>query len=147
MELTTSGSVKAGILRIRNRTRLRRDLAKWRDCEVLVRIETAHATRSKAQNDYYHAVCVEYVAQRTGYTHVEAHELLKALHLPREAAARGYNGRLLGDYVIGGSTAKLNKLEFIAYLERIVQWAAETLDVVIPDPDPAWREKAEAETV
>jgi hypothetical protein len=145
MEFLTSGSVRGGVLYLRNRKRMEAALSHWRDCAVTVTITKAYATRSKPQNDYYHAVCVELVASHTGYTHLEAHELLKALHLPRESAAKGLNGRLLGDYVIGGSTTKLNKLEFIDYLERIVQWAAETLDVVIPDPDPEWRANAELE--
>lgn len=143
MEYVTSGHVTDGTLFLRNRKRMDAELKRWKNREVVVTIATVHATRSKAQNDYYHAVCVELVASHTGYTHLEAHELLKALHLPREAAARGTNGRLLGDYVIGGSTTKLNKLEFIDYLERIVRWAAETLDVAMPDPDPEWRMKAE----
>lgn len=142
MEFVTSGTVKEGVLYLRNRKRMDADLSKWRDCEVIVTVEKTHATRSRAQNDYYHAVCVKFVAERTGYNLKEAHEVLKAMHLPRDLAAKGRNGRIVGDLVIGGSTTKLNKLEFIEYLERIVQWGAETLDIVIPDPDPEWREKA-----
>ena len=49
---------------------------------------------------------------------------------------------LLNGYVIGGSTTKLNKLQFIEYLEAIVMHFAER-GLVIPDPDPNWRAAAE----
>ena len=38
---------------------------------------------------------------------------------------------------VGGSTTKLNKIEFGEYLRAIQQWAAEDLDVYIPDPEDA----------
>jgi hypothetical protein len=89
MEFLTSGSVRGGVLYLRNRKRMEAALSHWRDCAVTVTITKAYATRSKPQNDYYHAVCVELVASHTGYTHLEAHELLKALHLPRESRREG----------------------------------------------------------
>lgn len=137
-----SGWLEDGKLHIRNRRQFDRVLSGWRDCPVTVTVERAHAVRSKAQNDYYHAVVVDLVSETTGYDAKETHELLKALHLPQDRAANGTNGRLFNGLVIGGSTTKLNKLEFIEYLERIVRWGAEELGIVIPDPDPNWREAA-----
>jgi len=145
MQFATSGYVKDGTLYIRNRKRMNESLAPWRDCEVTITVERSHATRSKAQNDFYHAVVVKLVADHTGYDPKEMHEVLKAMHLPRELAERGVNGRMMNGLVVGGTTTKLNKLEFIEYLETIVRWAAEELHVVIPDPDPDWRAKATAE--
>jgi hypothetical protein len=39
------------------------------------------------------------------------------------------------EFVLGGSTRAMNKNEFYEYVEAIRRWSAETLDVVIPDPE------------
>ncbi len=38
------------------------------------------------------------------------------------------------EFVIGGSTTRMNKLEFGEYCEAIRQWAAMELGINIPDP-------------
>jgi hypothetical protein len=144
VEYVTSARLEKGVLTIRNRRQMDEALKRWQDCNCIVTIERAHATRSKAQNDYYHSVVVARIADKFKRDPKEMHEILKAVHLPHAKAQRGENGTLMNGYVIGGSTTKLNKLEFIEYLETIVQWAAER-DIVIPDPDPDWRAHAEEE--
>lgn len=147
--VVATGFVKGGKLQLRGRTAFAAQLAKLRDCEVVVTVERASATRSKLQNDYYWSVVVDRVAGnfsgRLGrrVTPQEAHELLKAQFLPHDMAQKGTNGSLMNGLVIGGSTTKLNNLQFIEYLETIVGWAAEKWDLYIPDPDPDWRAKAE----
>lgn len=141
----TSARIAGGKLTIRNRKQFDALLATCRDGEYTVTVERAHATRSKAQNDYLHAVVVEAISEHTGYNAKDAKELIKAMHLPQDMAASGENGRLMNGLVIGGHTSRLNKLQFIEFLERVVQWAAEELGVVIQDPDPMWREHAEQE--
>jgi hypothetical protein len=143
-QFSTTGRIEGGKLYLRSRRQMDRSLAGWKDCEVVVTIEKAHATRSHAQNAYFHAVVVAMVSDRTGYTPNEAKELLKAQCLPHDLAD-GRNGRLVNGLVIGGSTSKLNKLEFIDFLDACVRWAAEQIDLVIPDPDPRWREHAREE--
>lgn len=149
--LETNGRIERGKLVISNRAQFVDALRTWQDCPVTVTVERQHATRSKAQNDYYHSVVVARVAdawsKKLGrvFTVKEAHELLKAQFLPPDMAQRGENGTLINGLVIGGSTTKLNKLQFIEYLESIVGWAAEKWDCFIPDPDPLWREHAESE--
>lgn len=144
-EVVGAGRVTGGHFFPRDRRRMEALLAKWGDCEAIFTIEKAHATRSKAQNDYYHAVVVARIAAQLKRSVKETHEILKAQFLPVDLAQRDENGTLLNGLVIGGSTTKLNKLQFIDYLEAIVMWAAEKLHVYIPDPDPLWREHAEAE--
>ncbi len=119
-------------------------LSAWKDCEVTFTIEKAHATRSSAQNAFFHAVIVPMVSDRTGYTPKEAKELLKAKCLPHDLAESGENGRLIDGLVLGGSTAKLNVLQFIDFMDECVRYAAEHMDLVIPDPDPNWRAHAVA---
>lgn len=145
MEIIANAFVSCGKLHIRNKRKFDELIATWRDCPAIVTVERAHATRSKAQNDYYHSVVVPRVAAALRMDPKFAHEILKAQFLPHEAAQRGTNGRLMNGLVIGGSTTRLNKLEFIDYLEAIVMWSAETLKIYIPDPDREWRAHAEQE--
>lgn len=137
--------LRSGVVTIANRRHLDESLKRWRDCDLTVTFERQHATRSKAQNDYYHSVVVARIAATWKRDVKATHEILKAVHLPHDLALRGENGTLMDGYVIGGSTRKLDKLRFIDYLESIVGWAAEKLDCPIPDPDPLWRDHAEAE--
>lgn len=144
MEYVASARLENGVLHIRHRRHMDESLKRWQDCNCIVTIERAHATRSKAQNDYYHSVIVERVAAFWKRDPKEAHEVLKATFLPHERALEGTNGTLLNGYVIGGSTTKLNKLEFVEYLEAIVMHFAER-GLHLPDPDPNWRSHAEEE--
>jgi hypothetical protein len=145
--LALSCRLRRGKLQVRSWGWLKAAMARMRDGEYTLTLERVHATRSKAQNDYYHAVVVARIAATWERSADETHEILKAKFLPIEKARTGENGRLMNGLVIGGSTTRLNKLEFIEYLEAIVMWAAsEPLYLYIPDPDPLWRQHAEAET-
>lgn len=129
----TSGHVTAGKLEIRNRAMVRAQLQRMRDGEVRITIERAHATRSSQANRYYWGVVVELLAEHTGYTPDEIHEVLKAKFLPKKLAVTDGNGEIKGEFVVGGTTTKLNKVEFGEYVTQIRQWALEDLDVVIPE--------------
>lgn len=63
------------------------------------------------------------------------------MFLPKKLAICDGNGEVKGEVVIGGTTTSLNRIEFGEFVDRFRQWAAEELSVVIPDPDPDWREK------
>ncbi len=139
---SATGRIEGGRLYLRSRRQMDKALETWKDCEVTFTVEKSHATRSSAQNAYFHSVVVAMVSDRTGYTPKEAKELLKAMCLPHDLAESGENGRLVNGMVIGGSTAKLNVLQFIDFLDECVRYAAEKMDIVIPDPDPQWRENA-----
>lgn len=140
-DYTASGFVKDGELVIRNQRGWRRALAAFRRCEVVVTIECRHATRSVNQNAWYWAQVVGLVAEHTGHTPDEIHEIYKAMFLPKQLAIVDGNGEIQGEYVIGGSTTKLNRLQFGEFCEQARKWAAETLSVDIPDPDPLWRDR------
>lgn len=122
-----------------NRKRLAALLKSRRDCELTVMIEKRHATRSLAANAYYWAGVIGTLCERTGYTPDEMHEICKAKFLPKKLALANGNGVVVDEFVIGGSTTGLNKLEFGDYIRAIRQWAAESLDLVIHDPLPLER--------
>lgn len=114
----------------------------WRACPVTVTVEKRHATRSSQANRYYFGVCLKHISDYTGYTVDEVHDWAKARFIPKHVAICDKNGEIKDDLVIGGTTRKLNSLQFYEYLEAIRKFAAEELDLNIPDPDPDWREDA-----
>jgi hypothetical protein len=136
--LIVNAHVESGVLKMGsvNTKRIAAFLKKRRDCEVVITIERRHATRSVVQNAWYWSGVLGTLSTHTGYTVDEMHELMKAKFLPKKLALVDGNGVIQDDFIIGGSTTKLNKIEFGDYIEAIRQWAAETLDVNIPGPRP-----------
>lgn len=132
--IVASGSIAKGKLKIRQSNRLATELQALRDGEVTIEIRRARATRSRQQNSYYWVAVVGLVAEHTGYTPDEIHEIYKAKFLPKRLSVANANGEIQGEFVIGGTTTKLTTLGFGEYCEEIRRWAAETLDVFIPDP-------------
>lgn len=140
-DVTAFGAIQGGRLFIRNRRDFDRQLAQMREgSEVEIEVTRRRATRSIPQNAFYWGVLVHILSDYTGFAPDEMHELLKAKFIPKRLSVCDGNGEIKDEFVLGGSTRKMNKLEFGEYMESIRQWAAETLDVVIPDPDPDYRE-------
>jgi len=95
--------------------------------------------RSIAQNAYYWGVVCDMVKDGLKdagfegiFTAEDAHEVMKSMFLKRSV----YNqdtGEVLAKF--GRSTANLSTIEFIEYIERIIQWAAEYLGINVPYPN------------
>jgi hypothetical protein len=128
----TTGVLRRGLLKIRNRDQMLENLKHWRDGEVTLTIERKHAHRSTAANRYYWGVVVAAISEHTGYTPEETHEALKTLFLPKKLAMVEKNGEVVNELVIGGSTTKLNTVEFSDYVTRIREWATDNFDLDIP---------------
>ena len=120
-----------------NRERLKKLLAGAKDGELTVTIERKHATRSLAQNRLYFGVYCRVLSEHTGYTPEEIHDYLKAKFLPKKIVMADAHGEIVEEVTLGTTTTRLNKIEFGEYLRAIQQWAAETLDVNIPNPEDA----------
>ena len=133
-EIVTTATTTKGRLRVRNWNRVESELKNSRDGEWLVTISRAKATRSGQANRYYWGTVVQAVAEHTGYTPDEVHEIFKAKFIPKRLALADGNGEAQGEFVIGGTTTRLDTTEFYEYVEAIRQWAAETLSIDIPDP-------------
>jgi hypothetical protein len=138
-----SGTVVHGKLHVTQPQRfvLQDELLVWPDGPVTVTVERQHATRSAQANAYYWGVVVKLLSEHTGSTPDEMHDILKMRFLSKEVALRRQNGEVVAEFVIGGSTAQLNTVEFYDYVEQIRQFAFDELDVDIPPADPEWREK------
>jgi hypothetical protein len=134
-DVVASASVRNGKLYIRNRRDFDRQIGQMRDLEGEIVFIRRRATRSVQANRFYWGVVVELLSEHTGYTADEIHELLKAKFIPKRLAICDGNGEVCDEFVLGGSTRAMNKNEFYEYVEAIRRWSAETLDVVIPDPE------------
>lgn len=109
-------------------------VARWTDCDAVLRLEEARDVRRAALVAYYWGVVVDAVSEATGYTPTDAHRLLKTMHLsPRLHAMRGGAVCDVCARILGGSTRQMSGLEQWRYIERIHMWAA-VQGVYIPDP-------------
>lgn len=148
----STGHVKDGLLYIRSKRQMDTEIKSWKDGEVLITVERAHAHRSQAQNAFYWSVVIPRIQGAFAKKGIEAgerpdvtNEVLKAQFMDPGLVSKGRIRGFLSDtgLLIGTHTSDLNKLEFIEYLERIVDHAATAWDTYIPPPDPNWREQAE----
>lgn len=92
--------------------------------------------RSTQQNRYYFGLVVPLIQKGINdlgheLTKEETHEFLKSKFNLIELVNKD-----TGDYeLIPQSTTRLNKEDFAAYIEKIQRWAADFLQLVIPDPN------------
>lgn len=140
-DVVASASVKGGRLFLRNRRDFDRQIAQFRDgAEVEVEVTIRRATRSVNQNAYYWGVVVHLLSEHTGYTPDEVHEFLKMKFIPKRVALADGNGEVVDEYVLGGSTRKMNTIQFGEFMDDVKRFAAETLDCVIPDPNEVFHD-------
>lgn len=104
-----------------------------KNVEVVVRRK--RAKRSDNQNRYYWGVIIPIIhSELVNLGHrlnsEEVHFFLKQKFNYKTVATK--EGELIGE--IPQSTATLNKLEFMEYVDKIIQWSAEILNVTIPQP-------------
>lgn len=123
---------ETGTLTIANRDRLTDWCKQHAGKQVKIKVEKKSAKRSLPQNSYYHGVVVELVREGLldcGYSlsHDETHYFLKERF--NQIEIPGKDGFVI---TVPGTTTELNKVEFSEYIERIAQWSAEYLNVVIP---------------
>jgi hypothetical protein len=133
----TTGVIRNGKLKVSNGTHWIEAIHDFPDGPVLVSLKRVAATRSLQANAYYWSAVIGTLSEYTGYTPDETHEALKMLFLPKSLAYADGNGEVIRELVIGGSTTRLNNVEFSDYIARIKAWAATTLNVEIPEPEYA----------
>lgn len=102
---------------------------------VVLTVAEFRESRSNQANRYYWGVCVELIyaaLKESGWeiTREGTHELLKFRFLKEDRALGGD-----GEFVtFVKSTTELNREEFGAYIEHCIRFAAEYLNVAIPEP-------------
>ena len=60
---------------------------------------------------------------------------MQGVHEASGEGAPDGNGEIRDEFVIGGSTRKMNTIQFGEFMEDCRRFAAETLDCFIPDPN------------
>ena len=97
---------------------------------VHITVDKHSGKRSHRQNALWW-VYVTILASEIGYNKNEMHEILKMKFLKKEKVDEK-TGEVF-EYL--GSTTSLNKTEFGEMINSLVQWAAETFNVVMPLPN------------
>lgn len=129
------GEIKEGKLLPYNRKRLSNDLSNMKDCEVEITIKRK-GKRSLQQNKYYWGCVlpeIQHELKRLGndFDIETIHEFLKQKFNSEKVVVEA-TGELIE---MGKKTSQLNKEEFGIYLDRIILWAAQTLEITIPEPN------------
>ena len=125
-----TGKVERGKVWLDSPSRYLVHLSKYEGKRIELVLRLQKSQRSLNQNNYYFGVVVEILSGHTGYTAEEMHEILKYKFLKTIKVIPDKEGM---PYI--KSTTKLNTGEFEEYLAKIKQWAAQELDVFIPDPN------------
>lgn len=111
-------------------------MSREKDLAVTVEVKVKRRFRSEMQNAYYWGVVVAMIADRLRELGHDvdrdlAHEFLKGRFLYSELTDPN-TGEVMK---IPRKTSELATGEFMDYLEHVKQFAAETLDLYIPDPN------------
>lgn len=128
-----------GALRIYNRPLFEeevRAMSRDKDLAVTVEVKIKKYRRSNEFNNYYWAIVVAMISERLRELGHDvdkdlAHEFLKGRFLYSELTDPS-TGEVMK---IPKKTSELATGEFMEYLEHVKQFAAETLDLYIPDPN------------
>ena len=136
MKLVADARIKEGRLTFNRKSTVLSDIGRMRDGDYVVTIEKKHRKRSLNQNAYYWGVIIDLVHDGlidAGYriTHEETHEFLKGKFAITEYINER-NGEILKSI---GSTANMTTSQMMDYFSEITQWAAEYLNVQIPEPN------------
>lgn len=137
--LTYYGSVVEGKLKISHRARLNDEVKRFEGKRVEITIQKAKKTRSLQQSRYLWSCVYEYALQgfkdlgHQNLTKDDLHEYFKDKFLS--------NGKEIVDPSTGEmkqiakTTTTLTTTEMMDYVAQIVQFCAEWLNTVIPDPN------------
>jgi hypothetical protein len=134
-KLEAYGKLSGGRLILHNEKRFKQDLKELPDQEVILTIKKRGKTTTP-QRGYYFSVIVQEIRLRfrdLGHRmdNEETHEFLKLKFNPRHICDE--HGEVIG--TTPGSTTEFNVSEMADYMDRIIEWAATTIDCHIPPAD------------
>lgn len=96
---------------------------------LVIDIDRETGVRTQNQNSYLWGVVYKCIADSTGYSENELHEIFKRMFLPpRFITWKGQKIR------VPGSTAKLDKVQFGEYVDRIASEVG-SMGITIPPAD------------
>lgn len=127
-----------GVLTLRNRKQLKEDLKEFKGVNVTVTIAKTKKNRSLEQNKWLWA-CMTLLAEHTGYSKDEMLAIVKYKFL-KATKADEKTGEVF-EYLKG--TSELTTTEFSTFMQELIQWSAESLQVVLPIPNEQMQMKYE----
>jgi hypothetical protein len=92
---------------------------------VQVTVEKIKQKRSNQQNRWYWGCILKLISEHTGDTPEDLHEAFLINFAPKH---------VVGNIVVASGSRYLDTVDFGQYCEKVRQWAAEYLSIVIPDP-------------
>lgn len=110
------GKVSQGRIKLDNPGRFKEYLASFEGKKIELVLRERTVERSDRQNAYYHGVVVKMISDKTGHDPEETHQNLKE------------HFKII-------TTTKMKTTEFQEYIERCRRFAAEFLELNIPDPN------------
>lgn len=157
MKATFFSTVKDGKLQKNTTLNILQELAHLEGKRVVITIEKQKSSRSLEQNKLYW-VYITILAKELGHNKDEMHELVKYKFLKLKRFISIVNGKSVilaledGIYVdvnTGeiydiekvepyekiGSTTTLTKSEFIDFIENLITWAKDFLNITLPSPN------------
>ena len=107
-------------------------MLKCPSCGYVIKDASFLPGRSNAENRFFHGCVVPLLAEHCGYDHAEMKEILKAKFLSETRVIDTVKGIAEIQYI--RPTSSLNTVQFESLLNKIRQWAAMDLGVVVPLP-------------
>jgi len=119
------GNTKKGKLTIQNQDKFDLYILGLGEKEVAIIVKGWRRPRTNPQNRFMWGVCYQLISEVTGYTREEVHDAMRLMFLKDETR----------DLPTLKSTTSLTTIEMNEYWERIQQFAAEKLNIMIPNPN------------
>ena len=121
------GTIKAGKLTLNNKQQFELFVGSLNGKKVEIVVRPVRKSRTIQQNRYYFGVVLKVISDHTGHDPEDLHNHFKYHFLKKRI------GKLTTFY----STTELDKLQFGEYLDKIIRFAGERLDITIPSPEDA----------
>jgi len=126
MNYLFTGQVEGGKLKLDDKERFLGHLHTLEGKRVELTVEKQKHKRTKNQNAYYWGVVLQLIAEHTGEDVEALHDALKVHFAPKH---------VVGNLVVPSGTRYLDTVDFAGYVEKVRRWAAEELNINIPDPN------------
>jgi|TARA_R100000700_G_C3160137_1_gene136432 hypothetical protein len=128
MKIKHIAKVKDGKLFFGDDKKWEQDLSRHNNKFIVVVVERYEKNRSLNLNNYYWGVVVDIIANEIGDDKQSIHEILKKQFLTEKELRDGeWHEKVT-------STTSLTNREMVMYIDMIKMWAANDLNIYIPDP-------------
>lgn len=128
------GEIKGGKLILDNSQYFKGMMSLFADAKVRIIVERITGKRSKNQLAYLWGVVYPLLAESTGFSPEELHEIFKEKYLRHKVLWRG------GEMYVPQSTKHLSSIEMGEFMSAVILEAGE-LGVKVPNPDSEWATK------